>query len=271
MSVEAPAGCPICGSRELERVFRWEEPPPGETRFARAQEEPYEREFWLCASCGHLTGVTTMDLEQLYGGDYVDDAYGAGALDAAFERIMALPPGRSDNAGRAERVAAFARARGLDHELIDLGSGLGVFPAAMEGRGWRVTALDPDPRGAEHLRHRLDGEVIEADALGLELDRCFGLVTLNKVLEHVADPAQLLTSAKALAAEDGALYVEVPDGTAAVAAGPGREELFIEHFHAFSHDSLSRLAERCGLEVVELEAIHEPSDKLTLYGFLTRC
>jgi SAM-dependent methyltransferase len=271
VSVEPPAVCPICGSRELERVFRWEEPPAGETRFARGRDVSYEREFWACASCGHLAGVTSMDLDALYSGDYVEDAYGEGGLEAAFEHIMALPPGQSDNAARAQRVDSFAQSRGLERELIDLGSGLGVFPAAMEGRGWRVSALDPDPRAVEHLRRRLEGNVIEGDALELELERRFDLVTLNKVLEHLVDPAELLTEAERLMAEDGVLYVEVPDGPAAVEAGPGREELFIEHLHAFSVDSLRRLADRCGLEPLELEAIHEPSNKYTLYGFLGRC
>lgn len=268
MSVEAPATCPICGSRELERVFRWDEPPAGETRFARARDVPYEREFWTCASCGHLTGVTSMDLDALYSGDYVDDAYGPGGLDATFERIMALPPERSDNAGRVDRVCAFMDRRQGEPKLLDVGSGLGVFPAAMEARGWRVTALDPDPNAAEHLRRRLQGEVIEGDAMRLELDYRFPLVTLNKVLEHVADPAAMLARVARLAADDGIVYVELPDGPAAAAAGPDREELFIEHLHAFSAASLTRLAADARMEVLELERIHEPSDKYTLFAFL---
>ncbi len=80
------------------------------------------------------------------------------------------------------------------------------------------------------------------------------------------DPA-LAKSAKHLN-PGGFVYVEVPDGEAAVHEGPGREEFFIEHHHVFSAASLALLATRAGFNVQVIERLHEPSTKYTLRGFL---
>jgi hypothetical protein len=69
-------------------------------------------------------------------------------------------------------------------------------------------------------------------------------------------------------AEKGFVYVEVPDGPAAAAAGPEREEFFIEHLHAFSPASLALLADRAGFSLLRVERLHEPSTKFTLAAFL---
>jgi hypothetical protein len=69
----------------------------------------------------------------------------------------------------------------------------------------------------------------------------------------------------------GTVYVELPDGEAAARDpdGPDREEFFIEHLWAFSPRSLELLAERAGFAADRVERIREPSDKYTLFGFLT--
>jgi hypothetical protein len=191
----------------------------------------------------------------------VDATYGDG-LAEAFARVIDLPPERSDNHGRAERVDAFA----TGGTLLDVGSGLAVFPHAMKLRGWNCTALDPDPRAAAHAR-----DVVGVDALCtdyLETDSALGrfdLVTLNKVLEHVPDPIAMLAHARLHA--DRA-YVEVPDGQTALADGPGREELFVEHLHAFSATSLAVAIDRSGWTLRRLERLREPSSKYTLYAFV---
>jgi 2-polyprenyl-3-methyl-5-hydroxy-6-metoxy-1,4-benzoquinol methylase len=140
----------------------------------------------------------------------------------------------------------------------------------MKLQGWLATALDPDPRAVEHARQTAGVEAVCGHFPGARLDGKFDLVTFNKVLEHVEDPVAMLAASGPLVAEDGFVYVEVPDGEAAAAEGPGREEFFIEHHHAFSAASLVLLAARAGFRVREMERLREPSGKFTLRGFLYR-
>lgn len=259
--------CPCCGSADLRDGFAYETPPEGETPFGIAPED-YRREYRVCAVCGHWLGLTELDLAALYEGDYVDATYSSEVgLADTFDRIMALPAGQSDNARRVARIAEFWANR-PERSLLDVGSGLGVFPARMKQAGWTCTAVDPDERAVTFLRDLVGVEAVRGDFFELDDLGRFPLVTLNKVLEHVGEPRTMLTHAHGLLDPGGVLYVEVPDGERAAhdTQGAGREELFIEHMHVFSPASLATLVQRSGFELIELSRLREPSGKYTVYA-----
>jgi len=246
-------------------------PPAGEFRYASAPAETYRREIYRCSLCGHFISVFALH-GAFYAGEYVDATYGhAAGMKATFDRFMALPPDRSDNAGRVARIDAYARehlAPG-SRTVLDVGSGLCVFLARMKQHGWQGTALDPDPRAALHAE-QVAGVIGVAGSLPSASLGTFDVVTFNKVLEHVPDPVALLALARPHVAPGGFVYIELPDGeVAAREEGFGREEFFVEHFHVFSLASLARLVERAGFEARVIERLREPSSKYTLRAFLT--
>jgi SAM-dependent methyltransferase len=215
-----------------------------------------------------------MDLSRLYGGAYVDNTYGA-RMRETFDRIQALPPEQSDNAGRVACICDFARGRfahGTVPRLLDVGSGLGVFPHRMKEAGWKCTALDPDERAARHAREVAGIEAVAADFMRLDQASLglFDVITFNKVLEHVEDPVAMLARAKQPLAPGGFVYFEVPDGDAAASEGQGREEFFIEHQHVFSTASVALLAVRAGFRPLLTQSLREPSSKYTLRVFAAR-
>lgn len=260
--------CPMCGAGSMERWHRYQEPPVGETVFdLRGQQ--YVRDLLRCGVCGHFVSRTDLDLAGLYEGEYMDATYAGDRLRATYERIMALPEDQSDNVARVDRVV---RELGTSGRVLDVGSGLGVFPARMKEAGWQVTALDPDARAVEHTRELVGVDAVQADffqAEAADLGR-FDLVTLNKVLEHVPDPVAMLERAAGLLGPGGVVYVELPDGEGAAGEGPGREEFFIEHLHVFSPASLALLSARAGLRLRRVERVREPSTKYTTFAFCER-
>jgi SAM-dependent methyltransferase len=256
----------VCGSERLETAFRYERPPEGETPFPLRAGERYERAYLRCTSCGHYAGAHELDLSRLYEGEYMDSTYAGDRLAQTFERIMALPPEESDNVQRVERIRRFWR--GPPGSVLDVGSGLGVFPARMKDAGWACTALDPDPRSVLHARDAIGVKAVQADFASADGLGTFDLVTFNKVLEHVSDPAGMLARALSFLREGGVVYVEVPDGEAASTEGPGREEFFVEHLHVFSAASLALLSRRAGFRLLLEERLREPSSKYTLVAFL---
>jgi SAM-dependent methyltransferase len=262
--------CP-CEGRDLASAFAYTARPEGEIAFRLAGD--YRREYRCCTLCGHWFAHHEMDLAALYSGAYLDATYGE-RMRQTYERIMALPTERSDNAGRVAAILAFAESRlgtlRTAPRLLDIGSGLGVFPARMKAVGWDCTALDPDPRAAAHARETVGVTALAGDFLTLarsSLGR-FDLVTFNKVLEHVEDPVVMLAASRPLLAPGGFLYLELPDAEAASREGPGREEFFIEHHHVFSAASTALLTARAGFIVLRLERLREPSGKFTLRAFL---
>jgi 2-polyprenyl-3-methyl-5-hydroxy-6-metoxy-1,4-benzoquinol methylase len=258
--------CRFDGGKLVE-VFTYDRRPEGETRFAIAESD-YLRAYDRCETCGHFFARHAIDLSRLYETSYVDATYGGAAgMKAQLQRIRALPPERSDNAGRAARIDAFAlQMKG--RKLLDVGAGIGVFPASMQDRGWTVDAIELDSRTAEYLGGELAIAVYTDDLKTLAAHKVgrFDAISFNKVIEHVKDPVAIVRDAIPLMAEGGFVYIEVPDVEAA-SDGPGREEFFIEHLHVFSPSSLIMTIEEAGLAVFELERIKEPSGKYTLFAF----
>lgn len=252
----------LCGGFAFELAFHYDAPPEGEVRF-KFSGAGYSRDLLRCLGCGHFLSVHGMDMSGLYGGDYADATYG-GKLRATFDRIVALPPEKSDNAGRVAWVTARAKGRAV----LDVGSGLCVFLHRMKAAGWEGTALDPDPRQAAHAREVVGVKAVQADFMTAEGLGRFDLVSFNKVLEHALDPVAMLARAKDFLAPGGRVYAELPDGENAAKDGPGREEFFIDHHHVFSAASFAILASRAGLRIEELQSLREPSGKYTLRGML---
>lgn len=222
-----------------------------------------------------------MNLSGLYSGEYVNSTYGD-QMRETFERIQALPPARSDNLGRVTRVLEFAEshfAPGKTPRLLDVGSGLGVFPARMHEAGWRCTAIDPDERAARHALEVIGIEAVAGDFMQLAIASPetpataalgrFDAITFNKVLEHVEDPVAMLARGLPLLDAKGFVYLEVPDGDGAAVEGRGREEFFIEHHHVFSLASAALLVERAGLCSAVVQSVREPSSKSTICVFAT--
>lgn len=273
-----PAPCFLCGSSAHALVFTYDAPPPRETVFPLRDGELYHREIWRCQGCGHCTNQHQLDLTRLYEGGYVDAIYGGDKLLAAFQKIMALPPDRSDNFQRVQRIIQYMNEKRHSDKngeskspmptLLDVGSGLCVFPARMKEEGWECTALDPDPRTTAHARQHVGVHALCGDFLSAVELQTYDLITFNKVLEHVEDPVEMLRKSQAHLRTHGVVYVELPDGEAAAADGAGREEFFLEHFHVFSMSSVCLLAQQAGFSVDCIERVREPSAKYTLRAFL---
>lgn len=274
MSDLRPVACPISGDTKAELVFAYDAPPKGEIGFRRPADEPYRREIWQFARSNHFVSRHAMTVATDYSGDYVNATYGSDAgLRSAFDRVVALPPERSDNAGRIARIQSFA-AKHLgakqDIRLLDVGAGLGVFPHAVKQVGWHCTAVDPDERAVAHMRNHVGVEAIRGDFMSIEGMGQFDIVTFNKVLEHVDDPLAMLGHSQQFVAPGGFVYLELPDGEMAAQAGAGREEFFVEHLHVFSFVSITMLAERAGFRPIVVERLQEPSTKFTLRAFLSK-
>ena len=232
-----------------------------------------------CETCGHFVNLFPMSLEHLYSYDYVQATYGGEeGIVPAFGRIMALLPEESDNFGRVWAIHQFWR----DHKdkvsagwgqgkLLDIGTGLAVFPAKMVELGWRdITAIDVDGRLIAHAVEYVGVRGVVKDWVysGDEIGRQFDLITMNQVVEHFDMPVSFLAKAREHLKPGGVVYLEVPDGEVAFNFGAEREEFFLDHRCAFSMASFCLLADKAGFRVEMAERVKQPSGKFTIRGFL---
>jgi SAM-dependent methyltransferase len=244
-------------------------------------ERGYRRAWRPCEGCSVVQNVQRPDderaLDALAAAYYEIDL--GNNLRQKFERVMSMSPSESDNAGRVSRIKEFIERRtdpaGSQRQLLDIGAGLGVFLARFlreAGDRWAGTAIEPDPKAADHLRSVGGFRVIEGKFTGEEPELGeMDVITLNKVVEHLADPLKLIVATKAkLRPADGILYVEVPDALTISHRPPTDNILGALHKHLYSPRAIIFLIERAGLEVLRVGRVFEPSGKITLFGFARR-
>jgi len=92
--------------------------------------------------------------------------------------------------------------------LLDYGAGGGGFLAHASLHGWKSQGFEPGKRGLETCRQAgLD----VTDRTETLCPGRFGLVTMNHVFEHLANPIEVLGVVRKLLAHEGRLYIEVPN------------------------------------------------------------
>jgi 2-polyprenyl-3-methyl-5-hydroxy-6-metoxy-1,4-benzoquinol methylase len=117
-------------------------------------------------------------------------------------------------------VRSVARAAALDvlalaaseiGTLLDVGCGNGQFIARMRSLGWRVAGVDPDPAAVAHGR-RQGLEIFRGEISDVPDTTRYDVITLNHVVEHVADPTDLLRQCRnRLRPDTGRLIITTPN------------------------------------------------------------
>lgn len=272
--------CDICGC-VVGRILLTHTIPDRFERALGVSEQGYRRSWAECECCGsamNLQPEATLKALDALGTAYYEVDFPDGDLRCKFDKVMALSPEKSDNAGRVRRnldaMILYGPPAQEQLRCLDIGSGLGVFPAlfskaaAERGRMCTFTLYETDDKAAALLRSIGGFSVIQGLFDPKDVKNPVHLLTLNKVLEHVRKPIELLKqAAQAVDPEAGIVYVEVPDVLTAQMRPAGDNILGALHHHIYTPAGLALALHRAGLEVLQVERIVEPSGKLTVFAF----
>ena len=258
--------CRFCKSNKV-LIKQFNRPPKGETNFGFL---PYNRSLWQCTGCQHITNKHNFNIDTtFYKKTYQRTTYKEKAR-SRFTDLMSLPREQSDNRQRVNFIDNFWNDTQPDKEksCLDVGSGLGVFPAVLKELNWDCVAIEPDPEACEIIREQIGIEVLSGDLIECQKIGEFNLICFNKVLEHTQNPKEMLLQSTSHLKSGGLLYIELPDGeTALKESGPDREEFFVEHFDAYSRKSLELLMNSVRFKILTIDQVYEPSGKFTLRAF----
>jgi SAM-dependent methyltransferase len=116
-----------------------------------------------------------------------------------------------DKVANCERILQEAERLVSIGKLLDIGSGRGEMAATALRRGWNVTCLEPSPVFAKALREK-GLQVAEQTVENLNgSDGKFDVVILAAVLEHLYNPAEVVSAIGCKLRAGGILYLDVPN------------------------------------------------------------
>jgi 2-polyprenyl-3-methyl-5-hydroxy-6-metoxy-1,4-benzoquinol methylase len=146
--------------------------------------------------------------------------------------------------------------------LLDVGCGTGGFLAEAKAAGWNGTGIELSQYAVDVANKELGLKVYRSDIFSNQLQPgSFDVVTMWHVLEHLIDPLASLRRAHDLLADDGVLFVELPnwDSAGRVFKGAHWKQLKPpEHINFFTTGSIAYAAREAGFTVGKCST-HYPS------------
>ena len=234
--------CEICSGILLERLHRQHFLFPG-------LSQPVHYDVVACRDCGFA-----------YASDIPDQS----ALDQFYQNAehhlhTELPPGLARIHGNFFRFVQEHADLASDARILDIGSGMGHFLAHFQQAGFQhLLGMEPSPAAAELAQKIYGLEIKSATVEAFVTDVRFQLISLCGVLEHIADLRNSLAKIAALLADDGYLFLAVPDAETFGKTPPAEPllEFALEHINFFSAASLDNVLSASGFEKVTVISQH---------------
>jgi len=130
---------------------------------------------------------------------------------------------------------------------LELGCGDGEIAASLSHRWWTV-GLERRVDDLLLARHRGVARVVAAEGSAPPFLRCFDLIGLFDVVEHVRDDVGLLRTASAFAVPGGRVLLTVP-------ADPrlwSKFDRYAGHYRRYTRGMLIELLKKAGLDAVQI-------------------
>ncbi len=96
--------------------------------------------------------------------------------------------------------------------VLDIGCGPGDFLVTGKQRGWEVVGIEPSPAASEYARSR--GVSVHTGFFSSEVKEILGkfdFIHMSEVLEHVANPTEIVAVASQMLKSGGVMCVSVPN------------------------------------------------------------
>jgi 2-polyprenyl-3-methyl-5-hydroxy-6-metoxy-1,4-benzoquinol methylase len=276
--------CNLCGCDNLIPRLEITQPDRFEAYVLLKNGIKHTSRGWLvCRTCK----VAVQDIaDEMRAGlnaissEYYEIDFGNIDLHARQQRILSLPEGISDNKCRVDRTVtilkSFRKLWALPSfrlKVLDFGSGLGVFPIVFgsELRSEKIDLdlhlVETDPR-ALRLLQEIPDVTVHAGSFNAVEHNNYHIIFMNKVLEHLGEPLQWISTLKKALVPNGLLYVEVPS-LRCLDGETSSNELGSLHFNLYGREVFEFIAHRTSMKILECEEVNDPSGKLTCYCVLS--
>lgn len=157
-------------------------------------------------------------------------------------------------------------------KILDIGCGNGYFLKYGEEIGWDCFGIEPSKVAAQYAKEQGLNVINTVFEKKLFSDNSFDVINMDKVLEHLPRPEDILLDAHMLLKKDGVICISVPNDFSPLqnilSQELGYKKWWLSpphHLNYFSKSSLQGLLERCGYKIV-LEEGTFPMELFLLMG-----
>jgi SAM-dependent methyltransferase len=231
--------CRICGSEDLEVIFRNDKCPKYSHKYLT--KEQLANDSFVDISASRCRKCDTIQVpEDFPGEEYVAD----------YQRNISFSKSAVEHVEKmADKLSAF-RVK----NFFEVGCGNGLFSEAMLRRKVKVTAFEPSKAASNAARAR--GVEVHNRFFEPNIPASFSgydAFALRFVLEHIPSPVHFLESVKDRCVDGAVGLIEVPD-TQKQIMQKRWFEFFREHTIYFTPQTLVSVISRAGFEVLEMES-----------------
>ena len=255
--------CEICKNK-LFLVKTFNKPQKNEKIFTSFKK--FKKNIYKCKLCGHHN-IQSYDYklnDKIYKKDYGPAAYGN--IKNKFDKILKLKKSESSNYHRKKFLLKSLSIK-KSHQLLDFGSGLGIFPYSMK-KNCNCYFYEKNLFTRNFCIQELKLKFLNLNKIK---KKKFNFITCNKVLEHlsISDITKYMKAFRNCLKRKGKIYIEVPS-TDAAKMGYFRQEFYSEHTNIFSKNSAKRFFSKYGFYINKLYSIKEIGGKFTLRIILSK-
>ncbi len=141
--------------------------------------------------------------------------------------------------------------------ILDIGCSSGVFLDQAKKRKWETHGIELNIQEFDMAQKKGHG-VCNALLENLKFDIKFNAITLWDVFEHIKDGEFYLNMMKKQLSENGVIFLQIPSSDSLAARILQKKcNMFdgLEHVNLYGVDTIKRLANKCGLNVLDIKTV----------------
>lgn len=187
-------------------------------------------------------GFFSGDSSRIYG--YSDYGEGRDNVETMYRKIV----------GQMERFIK-------PGELLEIGSAYGYFLNQARKKGWKVSGIELSKNARASCEREFGIQAFEGPLNEFDSSQKVDSVVFFDVLEHLHDPMKTLLDIHSMLKPGGLLVIAVPNSASWVLnfLGSRWEDLQRansgEHLYFFNIETLSKILEKTGFEVLEVKTM----------------
>jgi 2-polyprenyl-3-methyl-5-hydroxy-6-metoxy-1,4-benzoquinol methylase len=253
--------CLVCGRFGLNTIHSYGSPD----KYEKLCGLKYHIRFWQqCEHCGFYQAWRDYDVDELkdiYSCGYRQSGFRSESIEETFNRVKNLPFSESENCYRMSWFDTHVEFK-EDAEILDIGSGFGIWPWGLESMGWKVECIEPNKQSCEFINNHLHIPCHEG-FFNSGLGKLWDIVSVVHVLEHIKKIDSFISKIFRILKPEGRLFIEVPDACEFDYLPKNNDEFNSCHLWFFDLCSLQRLLHRNGFSITDAHRVYYKNRNLS--------